>query len=38
MIFDGCPLHDLLAEYYTKEKDLDVIALTEQEITDTGSK
>jgi len=26
LLFDGCPIHELLADYYNAKKDLDIVA------------
>ena len=26
LLFDGCPIHELLADYYDAKKDLDIVA------------
>jgi len=31
LLFDGCPIHDLLLEYYAKEKDMEIVAVTKEE-------
>jgi len=32
-IYNDCPLHDQLVEYYTDDKDLDVLAVTRTDIS-----
>jgi len=32
-IYKDCPIHDQLVEYYTNDKDLDVLAVTRTDIS-----
>jgi len=33
-LFDGCPIHDLLLEFYDKSKEMDVVAIARGEEED----
>jgi len=32
LLFDQCPIHDLLLEYYGKEKGMEVVVITKEDI------
>ena len=34
LLFDGCPIHDLLLEFYDKSKEMDVVAIARGEEED----